>query len=490
MGQTKSRLRSFKKGRLSSKIYDDEKLDKFDEANEYIWKNYTITDELGGNAELEEEVLAKYSSKFNADPKNKLALNAICNDDMSKVLINRDATIKDVYVFSEKIQLEGKATNQKSSGRCWLFAATNVLRLLVMKKFKLEDFELSQPFLFFYDKLEKANFFLENMIQLADEDVDSRIIQYLIGAPVNDGGQWDMVINLLEKYGVVPKCAYPESYNSSNSSKLNWIVTTKLREFAYQLREMHASGKSIEVLRHAKTQMMEEVYRMIAISLGEPPKLFNWTFRDKDGKYREFLGLTPKQFYKEFVNYKATETFSLVNDPRNPYLRLYTIEFLGNIQNGLPIRYVNIPIETMKQLTLQTLRSGKPVWFGADVGKSSDSSLGILDNKIIDYELGFNIKFVMTKAQRLQYTQSAMTHAMVFTGVHIENDKPIRWRVENSWGDDRGEKGYFVMADNWFDDWVYQIVLEKKDTPSEYVDVLDQTPHVLPAWDPMGALAV
>ncbi|CAG8474684.1 5329_t:CDS:2 [Dentiscutata erythropus] len=465
MGQTKSRLRSFKKGHLSGKAKDDEKFDKFDKTNEYMWKDYTntYTDEPEGSAELKEEALVRYSDKFNTDPKNRMALNAICNDDMNKVLLNRDAAIKDIHVFSEKIQLEGKATNQKSSGRCWLFAATNVLRLLIMKKFKLEDFELSQSFLFFYDKLEKANFFLENMITLVNEDVESRLVQYLILAPVNDGGQWDMVINLLEKYGVAPKYVYPETYNSSNSGKLNWIVTTKLREFAYQLREMHASGKSIETLRRVKAQMMEEIYRIIAIALGEPPKMFDWTFRDKDGKYREFLRLTPKQFYKEFVSYKATETFSLVNDPRNPYLRLYTIEFLGNIQGGVPIRYVNIPVETMKHLTIQTLRSGKPVWFGADVGKAT---------------------------QRLQYAQSAMTHAMVFTGVHLENDKPIRWRVENSWGEDRGEKGYFVMADGWFDDWVYQIVLEKKDAPNEYVEILDQTPHVLPAWDPMGALAV
>ncbi|CAG8650928.1 36447_t:CDS:2 [Racocetra persica] len=494
MGQNKSRLSSFKKRRLSSKA-NDEKHNKYNDlvkTNEHIWKSYinTYTDELNGCADLNEAALQKYSDKFNSDPKNRLALSAICNDDMTKVLLNRDAAIKDVHVFSEKIQLEGKATNQKSSGRCWLFAATNVLRLLVMKKYKLEDFELSQSYLFFYDKLEKANFFLENMIALVDEDVDSRLIQYLFGAPVNDGGQWDMVINLLEKYGVVPKCAYPECYNSSNTSKLNWVVTTKLREFAYQLREMHASGKSNEMLRHAKVQMMEEVYRIMAISLGEPPKVFDWTFRDKDGKYYEFFGLTPKQFYKEVVNYKATETFSLVNDPRHPYLSLYTIEFLGNIQGGIPIRYVNIPVETMKHLTIQTLRSGKPVWFGADVGKASDSSLGILDNRLIDYELGFNIKFCMTKAQRLQYAQSSMTHAMVFTGVHLENDKPIRWRVENSWGDERGEKGYFVMADGWFDDWVYQIVLEKKDAPNELVEVLNQKPQILPAWDPMGSLAV
>ncbi|PKY40315.1 putative cysteine proteinase 1, mitochondrial [Rhizophagus irregularis] len=439
---------------------------------------------------LKEEYLNKFSDKLNSDPKNRLALNAISGDDMSKILLNRETIIDDLHVYSEQIELEGKATNQKSSGRCWLFAATNVLRLIIMKKYKLDDFELSQPFLFFFDKLEKANYFLENMIELVNEDVDSRLIQYLIKSPVEDGGQWDMVINLLEKYGVVPKSVFPESYNSSNSARLNWLVTTKLREFAFQLRELNASGKDVNTLRNAKIMMMEEIYRIIAISLGEPPKEFDWTFRDGNGKYHSHKGLTSKSFYQDFIGYKATETYSLVNDPRNEYLRLYTVKYLGNIQGGLPIRYVNITMDVMKRLSIDTLRSGKPVWFGSDSGKGIHVPSGIFDNRIIDYELGFNIKFELTKAKRLQYAQSAMTHAMVLTGVHLDNDKPVRWRVENSWGDSRGDKGYFVMSDDWFSDWVYQIVLEKNDTPKELVDVLDQSPIVLPAWDPMGALAM
>jgi len=368
------------------------------------------------SATLKEEYLGKFSDKLNSDPKNRLALNAISGDDMVKVLLNREATINDIHVYSEQIELEGKITNQKASGRCWLFAATNVLRLIIMKKYKLEEFELSQPFLFFYDKLEKANYFLEQMIELADEDVDSRLIQYLITAPVQDGGQWDMVINLLEKYGVVPKSVYPESYNSSNSARLTWLVTSKLRDFAFQLRELSAAGKDQKVLRHAKVKMMEEIYRIIAISLGEPPKVFDWTFRDGNGKYHNHKGLTPKSFYKDFIGYKATETFSLVNDPCNEYLRLYTVKYLGNIQGGIPVRYVNISMDIMKRLTIDALRSGKPVWFGSDSGKGIHTPLGIYDNKIIDYELGFNIKFELNKAQRLQYGQSAMTHAMVLTG--------------------------------------------------------------------------
>ncbi|CAG8437640.1 11912_t:CDS:2 [Funneliformis mosseae] len=452
MGQQNSRsISSNKRLTLKNKSFKDS--GKYNEKkntvkylnDEYYYEQYVEHT----NAGLKEELLDEFSDKFNSDAKNLLALNAISGNDFSKVLLNR-----------EKIELEGKSTNQKSSGRCWLFAATNVMR------------------------------FLENIIDLADEDIDSRIIQYLIQAPVNDGGQWDMVINILEKYGVVPKSAFPESYNSSNSSKLNWLVTTKLRDFAYHLRELHNAGKDHNTLRCVKIGMMEEIYRIIAISIGEPPKKFDWTFRDKNGKYHNYPNLTPKSFYQDIIGYKATETLSLINDPRNPYNRLYTVKYLGNIQGGFPIRYVNISIEMMKQLSIKVLRSGKPVWFGSDVGKGSYSPLGILDNKVIDYELGFNVKFELTKAQRLQYGQSLMTHAMVLTGVHIENDIPVRWRVENSWGDAIGDKGYFVMTDDWFTDWVYQIVLEKKDTPKELVEVLAQEPQVLPAWDPMGSLAI
>ncbi|CAG8551696.1 11992_t:CDS:2 [Ambispora leptoticha] len=486
MGNRQSRSFGFSRRRFpgrkaSSKARKSKKYD----SNVYkIGATKFISEKLLNSNNMDDSVSPKLLEKFS------LALNAVSAEDMTKILLSREVTISDIHVFSEKIELEAKVTNQKSSGRCWLFAATNVMRLILMKRYNIDELELSQPYLFFYDKLEKSNFFLENMIQLAGkESIDSRLVQYLLKDPVNDGGQWDMVVNLLTKYGVVPKAAFPESYNSSNTYRVDMILTSKLREFAHKIRDLHANGYNVDKLRHLKVRMMEDVYRILAICLGEPPKRFDWTFRDRDGKYHQFLNLTPKKFYDEIIQYKAEETFSLVNDPRNPYRELYTVEYLGNICGGYPIRYVNIPIDEMKRLTIQVLRSGRPVWFGADVGKFSHYSLGILDNKVYDFELAFNIKFGLNKEQRLHYGDSSMTHAMVFTGVHIEDDKPIRWRVENSWGDDRGQKGYFVMSDDWFSDWVYQIVLEKKDAPKEYVDVLDQKPIALPAWDPMGSLA-
>ncbi|CAG8559150.1 8371_t:CDS:2 [Paraglomus brasilianum] len=430
------------------------------------------------------------SETFKADSTNNVVLNAIAENDITKVLLRRDIRIADLHTFSEKIEIEGKATDQKSSGRCWLFAATNVLRLYIMKKYNLDDFELSQSYLFFYDKLEKSNWFLENMISLVEEPIDSRLIQYLLSDPVSDGGQWDMVLNLVGKYGVVPKSVFPETYQSSNSSRLNSILKAKLREYAREIRELHKLGKNVAVMRKTKKKMMEEVYRIVAIALGEPPKMFDWCFRDISGKFCEYTNLTPERFFNEFVGYKASETFSLINDPRNPYNRLYTVAYLGNVSGGLPIRYVNIPSSKMQSIAISVLRSKKPVWFGADVGKFSNSCLGILDNDIYDYSLGFNISFNMNKGDRLQYAESSMTHAMVFTGVHLEDGKPIRWRVENSWGQDRGDEGYFVMSNDWFHEWVYQIVVEKGDVEKEVLDVLNQEPIVLTAWDPLGSLAI
>ncbi|RUP35350.1 peptidase C1B, bleomycin hydrolase [Jimgerdemannia flammicorona] len=467
----------------------------------YVYSPTTSSEEAQSRAQhgpLTDASVERFRREFRSDSKNLLALNAITRADPASVCMSRDTSVHDLHVFNIKLEVEGRATNQKASGRCWLFAGTNVLRLRVMNKYKLEDFELSQPYLFFWDKLEKANFFLENMIDLADRDINDRVLNYLLSNPVNDGGQWDMscsyiwytyahalrihstpiqFVNLVTKYGLVPKSAYPESFSSSASSRLNWLVTVKLREFATQLRALYAAGAGGPHLRAQKEAMMAEIYRVIVIALGEPPKSFDWATRDKNGKYIEVKAVTPKRFAEEVVGYPITETLSLINDPRNDYSRLYTVDRLGNVAGGNPVRYVNTDVGGMKKLALAALRAGKPVWFGADVGKFSDRASGILDTKLYDYELGFGVTLGMSKAQRLLYGESLMTHAMVFSGVHVDEDgRPVRWRVENSWGEEGGEKGYWV-------------VLEKRDVTKELVKVLEQEPIVLPAYDPMGALA-
>ncbi|CEP18297.1 hypothetical protein [Parasitella parasitica] len=445
---------------------------------------------------LTPRALDKFSEHFWLDKKNQLAMNAVMNNDPTKIMVDPRVAIDNRHVFNVKLETEGAATNQKQSGRCWIFAGTNVLRLAVIRKYKLsDDFELSQNFLFFYDKLEKANWFLENMIDLAAEDINDRVVQYLLTDPVGDGGQWQMFINLVEKYGVVPKSTFPETVASSSTAKLNWLVTVKLREFAAQIRKALSDGISTNTIRVMKEEMMQDIYRIMTIYLGEPPANFDWEIMDKTGKCVSIPSLTPKKFMKEIVEYPVgiciiSETISLINDPRNPYSRAYTVSRLGNIVGGGDIKYVNTTIATMKKLAIDVLKSGNPVWFGCDVGQFSNGSVGSMDTKIFDYKLTFNVDFNLSKAQRLLYGESAMTHAMVFTGVHLDNEsKPIRWRVENSWSDTSGEKGFWVMTDEWFSEFVYQLVLEKRVVPKKLVDLLSEKPIVLPAYDPMGALA-
>ena len=436
-----------------------------------------------------------------ADPKNRLALSALLSNDVRSIVSQKVATLSDTQTFNVKIPFEGSpVTNQRSSGRCWLFATTNVLRVAIMKKHNLKEFELSQSYLFFWDKLEKANWFLEQILETSKEDLDSRIVQELLGAPVNDGGQWDMAANLVAKYGLVPQVLYPDSYNAMNSSAMSTILTTKLREDALVLRSMKSSPshKSFSLLA-AKAKMMQEVHCILTLMLGPPPKpdeTFTWEYYDANNKYHK-VSKTPLALAKELstpssirtLNANVSELFSLVNDPRNKYNQLLTVDRLGNVIGGRPITYVNVDMTTMKQAAIAMLRAGLPVFFGSDVGKYSNSSSGIMDTKLYDYGLAFNISLNMSKSQRLKARESAMTHAMVLTAVQVEDGKSVRWRVQNSWGEDAGEKGFFVMSDAWMDEFVYQVVVDPGYVSKEVREVLKTEPKVLPLWDPMGALA-
>ncbi|KAJ6259407.1 hypothetical protein Dda_6309 [Drechslerella dactyloides] len=424
---------------------------------------------------------------------NRLALSAVSQNDMKQIVQQPRAVIDDAQVFSNQISFDGSPiTNQRSSGRCWIFAATSVFRVYLMKKYNLDNFELSQQYLFFWDKIEKANFFLEQIIDTTDEPVDSRILAELLKAPVNDGGQWDMVVNLVERYGVVPQKIYPDSYNAMNSRGVNTLVTSKLREFALQLRSMSKSGMSIHAIQRAKAKMMNTIYGILVICFGPPPKpdeSFTWEFRDKLGKFHSYSNVTPLSFFKDHVGYNAPAHFSLINDPRHEYGKLYTVDRLNNVFGGRPIRYVNVGMDTMKAAIIAMIKKDHPVFFGCDVGKSSDSKLGIMDTKLFDFTLAFNTEPGLNKADRLIAKESAMTHAMTLNGVHIVDGKSIKWRVQNSWGEDKGEKGWFIMTDAWMDEYCYQAVVSPEYVSKDIADVLNQEPVVLPLWDPMGALA-
>ncbi|KAJ2008019.1 bleomycin hydrolase [Coemansia thaxteri] len=448
------------------------------------------TEQHEANRDITPAQLSSYKDEFDSDIKNKLATLTISRESYTNALENRYVYLEHPPVFSHKLAIDAPITNQKSSGRCWLFAGLNMLRQSMMKEYNLDALELSQPYLFFYDKLEKSNWFLENILVTLDEDLDGRVVQYLLKDPIGDGGQWDMFVALIEKYGVVPKEAYPETFHTSSSGQMDGLVTSRLREYAKILRNEHARGKGVSELRAHKRHMLEEVHRIMAISLGHPPAKLTWAFYDKDKKFHEFKDITPQQFYKEHVKQDCASTVSLINDPRNEYMKKYTVKYLGNVVGAADqVHYINLPAEDLKKYAAEVIKAGRPVWFGCDVGKFHSRNKGMMDPELIDYRAAFNFGESTTKAERLQYGESMMTHAMVLTGVHVDDDRIVRWRIENSWGKEYGNSGYLTMTDRWFDEYVYQIVLEKSDLPKEVLAVLDQDAVVLPPWDPMGALA-
>ena len=387
------------------------------------------------NHDITNEVLTEFSTAFSSNPVNRIAMNAVTSAGLLAASKNPMAQRESRHSYSISLE-QGEITNQKQSGRCWMFAALNTFRFEVMKNLNLKTFELSQNYTLFYDKLEKSNYFLESILETLDEPTQGRLISFLLSAPLGDGGQWDMLCNLVRKYGVVPKEAMPETVSSSATREMTAALTRKLREDACRLRKAYADGSTLDELRKKKEAMMEEIYRVLCICLGEPPKTFD-------------------------------------------------------LEEGCPVRYLNLPIEELKKAAIAQMKDGSPVWFGCDVGKDSSRDEGLLDTNTYQTDKLLGVTFGMNKAERLEYGESLMTHAMVFQGVNLDEEgKPNRWRVENSWGDAPGKKGYYVMSDEWFDEYMYQIVVNKKYLPDSYIAEYDSEPIMLEPWDPMGSLAL
>jgi bleomycin hydrolase len=418
--------------------------------------------------------------------------NSILNVGFAKTALNHGSLIDMQHTFSIELKT-GKITAQKKSGRCWLFAGLNTMRHSIIENLNLENFELSQTYQMFFDKVEKANYFLENILETLEKDTDSRIIMWLLAAPLGDGGQWDMFTSIIEKYGVVPKSAMPETYPSSNSARMNIILTLRLRGYASVLRKMHYAGDGIDKLRTEKKKMLIEFYRLCTMFLGVPPDEFTFEYTNKDREFHRDADITPKEFYRKYVNVDLKKYVSIINSPTadKPFNRTYTVQYLGNIEGGNQVKYLNVEMSALKDLALRQLKDGTPVWFGCDVGKCLSRDDGIMDVNAYDYEGVLKTAFNLDKAGRLDYGESVMTHAMVFTGVNIRDDgTPDRWKVENSWSDKYGDKGYFVMSDRWFEEFTYQVVIDKKYLSYELKKALETEPIVLKPWDPMGSLAV
>ena len=433
----------------------------------------------------------KYLKKFTSEPQARISMNAATRTDVRRVAMNWESFREIDHTFSEKVSGEMKATSQKRSGRCWGFAGLNLLRIYLGRKYKIKNFEFSQNYFMFYDKLEKANYFLENIIETSEKPSDSRLIMHLLDSPIQDGGQWDMFVNLLMKYGTVPKKVMAESYHSSNSSQMNKLVTRKLREFAKDLRSAISSGKSTAQVSKMKDEMLSVIYKMLCISLGTPPEKFDWSIRDKKDKFHRFTDLTPQTFFKNHVGIDLNDFVCLINDPRpfTDYNKTYTVDYLGNVHGGNIIRYLNLENEELKKYTIKSIKADDPVWFGCDVGKFFTRQFGVMDTSLFEFDKFYGTSFGMSKSERLEYGDSVMTHAMLFTGVDLKNNKPIKWRVENSWGPDHGEKGFDIMTDPWFDQFMYEVVVHKKHLTKKLVEMYKMEPISLPPWDPMGSLA-
>jgi bleomycin hydrolase len=432
--------------------------------------------------------LKKFSREFNEDPKNLLALNAVGKNGLPKVALRRNRLNEINHVFSNVIS-SPTATNQKETGRCWMFAGLNTLRLEACKKLNVDQFEFSQCYLMFYDKLEKANYFLEAIIDTRKLPLNDRLVRWLLENIVPDAGQWDMFVNMIKKYGAVPKSAMVETESSSNSMRMNQMLIGKLREGAKVIRD--ALDASVPELRKIKARYIADFYTILAIHLGEPPMNFTYAWKDKEGKFHREV-FTPLSFYEKYCSFDLDDMICLINAPTKgkPFEKMYTVKYLGNIAGGQIIKYLNVPSEVMRDAAVAMVKSGRGVWFGADVSKYDDRELGIWDTELFDYELVYGTNVKLDKAGRLDYCHSKMNHAMVFTGVDLdESGTPIKWRVENSYGTEVGDKGYYVMNQKWMDEYIFEVLVSKKYLSKALLKVLEEKPMELQPWDPMGALA-
>ncbi len=435
--------------------------------------------------DLDPAQLERLAKEFDADPRNRLLQNAVTRNKVDQVA--RDHRVAVALDRSVSNQLDDwSVTNQKQSGRCWMFAGLNLLRVGAAKELGLKDFEFSQAHLQFWDRLEKANFWLEQVVATADRDVDDRTVAHLMSTPAEDGGQWNMFVALVRKHGLVPKSVMPETVSSSNTAQLNRDLSAVLRQAARDLRAATADERA-----EVKAQTLDVVHRMLCLHLGTPPTSFWWQWRDKDKGFHRDGTLTPLEFAERYATLPIDDYVCIVHDPRpsSEVGRTYTVEALGNVVGSPPVTYLNVDIDVVKQLAADAIVGGEPVWFGCDVGQMYDLENGLWDATLYDYDSLYGHSTDLGKADRLLHQGTAMTHAMLLTGVDLLDGEPRRWRVENSWGDEKADKGFWTMDDSWFAEHVFEIAVRRDALPAELAARVDDDPIVLPAWDPMGALA-
>ncbi len=430
---------------------------------------------------ISEAMLERIRSGYAATPEQKAVKNALASNSIAALAVNSENLAMCDTHFSHRVTTRG-ITNQKSSGRCWLFTGLNVLRAKMIREYDLPEFEFSQNYCSFYDLLEKSNLFLQAVIDTRDAGLDDRKVDWLMKNPIGDGGQFTGVSNLIMKYGVVPKSAMPETYQSDNTSGMTSILKQKLREYALELRAMQPAK-----IQDRKTEMLTEIYRILVECLGVPPTEFEWTNYDKSGNEVTRRTYTPKSFYDEFIGEDLERNYVMImNDPSREYGKVYEIEYDRHVYDGENWLYVNLPIERIKEIAIASIKDNTAMYFSCDVGKFMDRAKGTLDLKNFDYESLFATSFPMDKRERIQTFASGSSHAMTLIAVDLnEAEDPVKWMVENSWGASSGYKGCLIMTDEWFDEYMFRLVAERKYVPEDVLKMLDQKPTLLPAWDPM-----
>lgn len=435
---------------------------------------------------LSEKDFGQLHDNLKKEPKSDVLSRIVTQNGINQAAQDPDAQVRLDPVFSVDLQT-GAVTNQKQSGRCWLFSLVNTLRHKFAKKYKLKDFDLSQKYLFFWDKIERANIYYDRIIATASRPADDREVDYYLSMPDDDGGQWAMAAALVQKYGVVPVSDFPETVNTENTGAFGTVLNRKLRIDGMKLRDMVNANKSDDEINAARKQMLSEVYRIVAYSFGEPPTTVNFAYRDDDKKYHKISGLTPKEFYDQYFDTDLDDYVVLSNSPDKAYNKVFSLPSQDNVVGGKHITFLNLPMEVLKQTTIAQLKNGETVWFGNDVLEQMDRKKGFLDSHLYRYSDLFNVDLEMDKGKRLEYHQAMVSHAMTFAGVDLDdNGKPTKWKVENSWGDKNGTKGYFTMNDDWMDDYVYEVVVHKKYLTDEQQALLKQAPIELPAWDSLA----
>ncbi len=425
---------------------------------------------------------------FSASPAYRLAQNAVTRVAVDDVAIDREIINSTGHSLSTLLD-DWKVTNQERSGRCWLFAGLNLLRVGAMQQMGLKDFEFSQNYAMFWDKIERANYFLEAIIETAGREIDDRTVAYLLESVASDGGQWNMFVAIVSKHGLVPKSVMPETHSSASTGRMNSVLRNLLRQGAKSVRA--AAGRGSAEARAEKADILRVIYRVLCIHLGTPPERFDWQWTDKDREFHRDGVLTPREFAAKYVQLPIGDYVCLVHDPRSssPAGRTFTVEYLGNVLGAPPVSYLNVGMPLIKDITSRTLQGGEPVWFGCDVGKMMSNDYAVWDASLYDLSSVYDTAFTLGKADRLVFHETQMTHAMLFTGVDVLDGVTRRWRVENSWGADRGKDGFYTMNDSWFDEYVFEIAAHRDALPEELRQALGTSPIVLPAWDPMGALA-